>query len=226
MSRLGIVVMAGGILSLVAAGALFVLTLTGAIDGGYDGPGDVTPVGAPIDSFLTPQPTPAALPTPNDSPIALLAIPRYEVNAPVVIRSVDDAGVMETPDGPDEVAWYDFSARPGFGSNAVFSGHVDYINHGPAVFWHLKDLIEGDVIEVRLDDGTTYRYAVASVQQIQISEADVGEIVGRTPNDIVTLITCGGTWNNDEDEYDSRVIVRATRSYEPVTATVPGAPGV
>jgi hypothetical protein len=47
---------------------------------------------------------------------------------------------MPSPDNAWDVAWYDFSARPGAGSNAVFSGHVDYHDVGPAVFWNLRDL--------------------------------------------------------------------------------------
>jgi LPXTG-site transpeptidase (sortase) family protein len=218
MSRMAVTVMGAGVLSLLAAVTLFVLTLTGIIGGGgYDGPSPAKTFGPSIDSFLTPRPTStAALPTPDGAPIAVLAIPKYDVSAPVVTRSVDSAGVMQTPDGPTDVAWYDFSAKPGFGSNAVFSGHVDYINYGPAVFWHLKDLAFGDVIEVRLDDSTVYQYKVVSVQQLPVEQANVGEIVGPTPRDIITLITCGGNWTGHE--YDSRVVVRAERSYEAAPA--------
>jgi LPXTG-site transpeptidase (sortase) family protein len=216
MSQMAFTVMGAGVLSLVAAIVLFVLTLTGFLgDNGYSGPGTVTGFGG--DYFLTPQPTPTAvLPTPDGAAITTLAIPRFEINAPVVTRSVDAAGVMETPDGPTDTAWYDFSAKPGFGSNAVFSGHVDYINYGPAVFWHLKDLVSGDLVEVRLASGTVYQYKVVSVESVPLATADVGAIVGDSGRDIVTLITCGGGW--DGYEYDSRTIVRAERSYEPVPA--------
>jgi LPXTG-site transpeptidase (sortase) family protein len=217
MSRVAFTVMGAGVLSLAAAITLFVLTLTGILgNNGYSGPGTVTGFGSGF--FLTPQPTrTAVLPTPDGAAIAVLAIPKYDVSAPVVTRSVDAAGVMQTPDGPHDVAWYDFSAKPGFGSNAVFSGHVDYINYGPAVFWHLKDLVFGDVIEVHLDDTTVYHYKVVSVQEVPLAQADVGSIVSGTPRDIITLITCGGSWTGHE--YDSRVVVRAERSYDAVPAS-------
>ena len=106
------------------------------------------------------------------------------------------------------------------GGNAVFSGHVDYYNYGPAVFWHLKDLERGDVIEVSLADGTTYRYAVISRQQVAAATADVREIVGNSAEEIITLITCGGTFNSNLGEYDQRVIVRAARIYDAAPETV------
>src|SRR3990172_3627451 len=197
-NRLSLIVMGAGVASLLAAAVLLILNLTGVMGNGrYSGPGTSTAFGAGVDRFLTPQPTPtAALAPPSEAAIARLAIPRFEVDAPVVVRGVDANGIMETPDGPEDVAWYDFAAKPGYGSNAVFSGHVDYINYGPAVFWNLKDLEQGDLIEVRLDDGTVYKYKVAtrqSVPAVGLAEDVLRGIIGPSQQDVVTLITCGRT---------------------------------
>ncbi len=221
-SRLSLGIMAAGLAALAAAAVLFVLTFTGYLgDKGYSGPGTATTFSQPIDFESLVQPT--AVP-PSEAPIARLAIPKFEVDAPVVIRGVNASGIMETPDGPEQVAWYDFTARPGFGSNAVFSGHVDYINYGPAVFWHLKDLAPGDIVEVRLEDGTVYQYAVASREQVYAATADTGKIVGPTPGDIITLITCGGTFDSGTDQYDQRVIVTASRVYDSSPPAADAAP--
>lgn len=222
-NRLSLIVMAAGMSALIAAGVLFVLTFTGSVgNSGYGGPGTITGVVGDLSSVLTPQPSPTVpLPTPSEAPIARIAIPRFEVDAPVVVRSVDAAGIMQTPDGPWDVAWYDFSARPGFGGNAVFSAHVDYINVGPAVFWNLKDLERDDLVEVRLEDGTVYRYGVVAKDQVNAEAANVAEIVGSTPREVVTLITCGGTW--DGHQYDQRVVVRAERIFEEAPGPAAGA---
>jgi LPXTG-site transpeptidase (sortase) family protein len=211
-NRLSLVIMGAGIASLVAAIALFVFTLTDG-NSGYSGPGTTTTFGSPIDlEALGPAPAPTA--PPSDAAIAQIAIPRFGVDAPVIPMGVDASGIMESPAGPVEVAWYDFTSKPGFGSNAVFSGHVDYYNYGPAVFWNLKDLAPGDVIEIRLQDGTVYKYSVATREQVLASNADVQSIVGHTDAEIITLITCGGTFDGSSGQYDQRVIVRATRIYE------------
>jgi len=212
--RLSLIVMAAGGISLLAAIVLLVLTLTGTLNKGYAGPKTRVGVGGPITKYLTPQATPTqTLPTPSEAPIANIVIPRFDIDAPVVVRGVDDNQVMETPSGPKDVAWYDFSGKPGYGSNAVFSGHVDYIDYGPAVFWNLKDLDLGDIIEIHLDDGTVYKYQVASRQNVPAEPAaDVlTAIIGPTQQDVVTLITCGGTFDSSVGQYDERVIVRAER---------------
>jgi hypothetical protein len=74
----------------------------------------------------------------------------------VVVKGINDQRTMETPDGPSEVAWYDFSSRPEVGGNAIFAGHVDYKDVGPAVYWNLRELKPDALVEVHLDDGTIY----------------------------------------------------------------------
>lgn len=228
-NKLSLVVMGAGVVSLLAAGVLFVLNITGAVgDDGYSGPGTSVDIGD-ISRVLTPAPTPTAeLPPPSEAPINTLAIPRFGVEAAIVTLGVDPNGVMETPDGPVNVAWYDFSARPGFpadddGGNAVFSGHVDYYNYGPAVFWNLKDLELNDEIEVRLADGTVYRYAVISRKQYTAETAPIQEIVGDTPTEVITLITCGGIFDPSVGEYNDRIVVRAQRVYEQAPSSVEAA---
>ena len=220
-NRLSITILAAGVTALLAAGILFVLAFTGVV--GKDGnstPDTVTAFVVPA----TPQPTPTNAPPPSEAPIASIVIEKFDVNAPVVVRGVDANRIMETPDGPQEVAWYDFTAKPGFGSNAVFSGHVDYINYGPAVFWNLSNLAAGDAIKVQLTDGTLYTYNVTELYSVTStpSEDELRTIVGPTDTEIVTLITCGG--NFDGVEYDSRTIVRAERVYDTVPPSADAPP--
>jgi len=213
------VLLAIGTAALVGAGVLLTLTLTGVI--GSDsiaGPGDPTP----FESTHTPEATSAPLPTPSNAPITVLVIPKFAIEAPVQVKGVDANNVMESPDGPTNVAWYDFSAKPGHGGNSVFSGHVDYIDYGPAVFWHLGDLVAGDIVEVRLEDGTVYTYSVDSLAVVSSSptEEELLGIVGPSTDDIITMITCSGTFNSETDQYDQRTVVRARRVLEPPPAAV------
>ena len=221
LSRLSVVVMALGIAALIAAGVLFALSATGIIgDGGLSsGPGTVTGFG----DVLTPVPsTPSpALPTPSTAPISRLVIPNAKVDANVITLGLDGNNVMQSPTNAWDVAWYDFSARPGAGSNAVFSGHVDYHDVGAAVFWNLRDLQAGDLIEVRLEDGTVYQYSVSALNCMPVSEAPINQIVGPTQSEVVTLITCCGTFNSSTRQYDRRLVVRADRIFD--TAPAPQA---
>jgi len=163
--------------------------------------------------------TPLPTTPPSTAPISRMVIEAIGVDAPVVVRGLDANAVPEEPGPPDVVAWYDFSSRPGAGSNAVFAGHVDWTydgRPGPAVFWGLKDLKPGDTVRIFLEDGTQYNYSVTANFAIPYDDPKAVEVMGPTPNDVITLITCGGTWIRDTSlplggYYTHRIIVRAGR---------------
>jgi len=210
----GVGMMIGAVvLMLVAFGVIF------GGDGGNSSLETITGFGEPIR-----PPTPGPTPTPADqfppgsnAPVTRLIIEDAKIDAPVVVKGVDEQGVMQSPDNAYDTAWYNFSAHPGAPGNAVFAGHVDYIHVGKAVFWNLKDLKAGDLVQVKLADGTVYNYAVDSLWQYDSATAPVDQIVGPTPDQEVTLITCSGTFNSATHQYDKRLVVRAKR----ITETLP-----
>jgi LPXTG-site transpeptidase (sortase) family protein len=146
-------------------------------------------------------------------PPARIIIPAIGIDASLSRKGIDGNGLMQIPNGPEDVAWYDFTASPGEGSNIVFSGHLDYRGYGPAVFYHLADLKEGDVVEVQTKDGDMHRYAVSASVSYDAADAPVSDIVGPTSREVVTLITCSGTFNGPPLGYSHRLVVRA----EPVS---------
>lgn len=145
-------------------------------------------------------------------PIAI-TIPDADVDAPVELTEII-GGVMQNPSGPFVVAWYRESGRPGESDNMVMSGHLDYWNVGEAVFFHVGGLKPGDLIDVLGDDGLSYRYAVEWLRRFEmadISQEEVQLIVGKTAEERLTLITCGGEFDYSTGEYKSRTIIRAVR---------------
>ena len=152
------------------------------------------------------------------APAERLRIASIGVDAPLIYLNINAQGNMDVPSDPDLVAWYDFTAKPGLGTgNAVFSGHVDYINYGPAVFWDLTDVALGDLIEVQLRDGVIVQYEVTAAADIPLAELDMAEVLAATTDESITLITCTGDFVRGE--YLDRHIVRAVR----VAVIEPGA---
>ena len=138
-----------------------------------------------------------------------LVISAIGVDAPLTTKGIDANGLMEVPNGPEDVAWYEFTASPGEGSNVVLSGHLDYRGYGPAVFYRLRELNTGDIIELRAEDGSLHRYAVSASVTYDAATAPATDIVGETSREVVTLITCGGTFNGPPLGYSDRLVVRA-----------------
>lgn len=146
-----------------------------------------------------------------------LIIPRIGVNAPVNVRVMGTDGVMGIPNGKDDVVWYDFQHFGGVGgfpgvagANALISGHVDYHPNFTAVFWYLRDLGQGDEIDVQLLDGSMVRYAVDWTQWIGDTD-NFTQFAVKDGGEHLTIVTCGGTFNSATRNYDHRLVVRATR---------------
>lgn len=149
-----------------------------------------------------------------------IAVPALYLDAPVSTFGVDEQNIPQVPDRGDLVAWYDFSARPGQSNNAVFSGHVDWTARNgdpiPGVFYRLRELQIGDLIFVTLEDGAQMQYRVTGNVASPYDDPNVTKVMGPTGKDVVTLITCGGTWERDGrnplgGNYTHRVLVRAER---------------
>jgi len=176
---------------------------------------------APATPPLTPQVTaapltPSATPTetPDDSPMKRLIIPKAGIDAPFVTLGVIAAtNTMDSPKDKDHVGYYDFSPTPTHGGNTVLSGHVDWYTGETGVFWNLKKLQPGDDVEIELEDGRIIHYRVTDTELYDADSAPVEQIIGPTPVESVTLITCEGVFNRAAAEYNKRRVVRAERVY-------------
>jgi LPXTG-site transpeptidase (sortase) family protein len=185
---------------------------------------------APTDS-PTPEPVTETPAPPPSEPLLeqgsyQMIIDTLGVNAQVSTYGLDPNAVPEVPTGPgaaDLVAWYNFSAEPGTGSNAVFAGHVTWF--GPGVFFSLTSVTNGDEIKLLGADGAQLTYVVSDVFQVDAYDPDSLKVMHATDEDVITIITCDGDFIDTGDavyggEYPLRLVVRAA-----LTETLPGAVG-
>ena len=156
------------------------------------------------------SPTPAPLPASTYVP-SHLVIPSLHIDAAwTPIGYLSDGLTMDSPAGPKDLGWYNFSGEPGGTSNAVFSGHVDWYTGEPAIFQGIHNLKSGDEIDVSRADGKLRAYHVVSAQLYDFQTTDATPIIAATDVPTVTLITCEGTFNPVTHEYDKRLVVVAT----------------
>ena len=201
-------VLAGtGCLALVAAAALGFFLFSG---GGSE---EEPPV---VQATSTEAPTSA--PTNAAPPLAgsyRMIIDKIGVDAPVATYTLDEQNVPIVPTGADAaeiVAWYDFSAQPGTGGNSVFAGHVTWF--GEAVFLKLDTVQAGDTIRLRDDKGAEVEYRVTANQTLAPDDPEAIETMYPTDKDMVTIITCGGTFFDTGDpiaggDYTHRIVIKA-----------------
>jgi hypothetical protein len=244
----------GGLAALVVIGIIAVGVALSS--GGGDGDNNDTAATGSTGGLNTPRVTPTsgsgglqtAQPTPEatadlNQPTAeaqnltsieegdKLIIPSIGVDAPLTYRSVGLDGVMPNPEGPDDIAYYDFSAWPGKGGSGgngrvLLAGHVDSGREAckngtvpppcQAVLWDLNTLTVGTEIQVVFSD-VTYKYQVTANEPVDAATGPWEQIVSSTATPSLAIITCGGDFNRETGEYDKRQVVTATFvSQEPV----------
>lgn len=231
----------GGLVAVLAIGIFLAVVVFGGDDGDRDSVATDNSL-APAESGglaadappvvegsvdLTARPTAAA--AQNLADIGAddrFVVTKFGIDAPLTYRSVGPDGQMPNPEGPDDVAYYDFSSWPGMGGapgrggNGVFAGHVDSgtkaCKNGTvmppcqAVFWEVSSLKLGDQIELRIA-GQNYKYRVTSNQPVPAATAPWDKIVASTAEESITLITCAGNFNRVTREYSDRQVVTAVR---------------
>lgn len=207
------------LLAIVAAGVLTIGIASGVVASKLAAP---RPGTHRLTATASAAPEPSAAPTPEQwwKPLptataafqpALLVIEKLKVQAPVEVKGLDAHNVMEVPDNPTDAAWYRFTAKPGSGGNAVFSGHRDFGQVGnPAIFWHLDQLVAGDQIDVVSDKRTQISYRVSQTWEYRVSDMPMQQVLATDRSDEVTLITGSGTYLRGG--YDHRLVVRAVRA--------------
>lgn len=165
-----------------------------------------TDMGAPPAAASPPPIDPDGVPS-------RLVIESIGVDAPVVALGLDLEGIPQVPIEGPLVAWYHFSSLPVDRGNAVFSGHVEW-GSAEAAFERLHEIEVGDRVSVTVGDGRVLQYDVVVLFEIDPTDPDALGLMRQTPGNVITLITCGGTWVPDEEQffggdYSQRLVVRA-----------------
>ena len=141
-----------------------------------------------------------------------LEIARIEVSTGLQRLGRDRHRAVEVPSGPhrwDTAGWYAAGTRPGDPGSAVILGHVDS-RSGPAVFYRLRELRRGDLVEVARADGSTVRFTVQRTEQYDKRRFPTAEVYYPTLTPALRLVTCGGEFDATAGHYRSNIIVFAT----------------
>ncbi len=117
-------------------------------------------------------------------------------------------GEIEVPKSYTDVAYYKHGPTPGELGPSVILGHVDSYE-GPAVFFSLGQLEEGDEIRVERKDGTVAVFAVTELERHPQSDFPTREVYGDLDHAGLRLITCSGFYDRDVLRYTHNLIVFA-----------------
>ncbi|NHA69321.1 class F sortase [Phycicoccus flavus] len=162
---------------------------------------------------------PSATPSPTEAESGLsrsaatrVAIPAIDVDSRLNRTGLASDGTIEVPKpGPqfDIPAWFTGSPAPGQLGPSVLIGHVDGIDTGPAVFFKIGSLEEGQDVKVTRQDGKVVTFSVYRVQRYPKNHFPTLAVYGNTDDSELRLITCGGELNPYTQHYEDNIVVFA-----------------
>lgn len=136
-----------------------------------------------------------------------LKIPKINVDAAVEQVGLAANGTMDIPKNIDNVAWFQFGARPGENGSAVITGHYGWKNGKALVFDSLDKLSKGDKLSIENDKGVAITFIVRESRSFDPKANTSDVFLSNDGKPHLNLVTCEGVWNEDSKNYPSRLVV-------------------
>lgn len=158
---------------------------------------------------LTPREAPAKgatnLATVRSTPREL-TIPAISLSVSMGTLGLNSDGTVQVPTVVQQPGWYRLGPSPGQIGSAVILGHVDS-HQGPGVFFKLRLLVAGDMVNVTLADGVVAQFRVTSVATFLKSAFPDQTVYTSHGYSALQLVTCGGDFDTATGHYLSNIVV-------------------
>ncbi|HEX9086374.1 MAG TPA: sortase [Arthrobacter sp.] len=175
------------------------VTDTAATESSASGPKPAIPV----------RPATPLAQTPKAPAPRFLTVEGTTINMPIVEVGVSPDGAMEVPESFNEAGWYRFGPAPGaVAGTAVVAAHVDTTSDS-APFSQLKSLPPGTLVTVQREGAAPLTFRVTGVELMAKDAFDGESIFRRDGPPQLKLVTCGGRWLDEQQDYGDNVIVTA-----------------
>lgn len=140
-----------------------------------------------------------------------IEIPKIGVRSTLLSlgRSRHRAVRLPSASTPMQAGWFSGGPTPGQIGPATIFGRVG-AHHQPGVFARLYDLVPGDLVLVKLQDGSTATFRVTQVEQLSKGSFATDAVHGNATDAELRLVTCGDTFDPATGSYRDNIIVFAS----------------
>ncbi|GGS76999.1 MULTISPECIES: class F sortase [Streptomyces] len=140
---------------------------------------------------------------------ARVRVPAIQVDAPMTPVGLDADGWVGAPppEDPNLAGWFTGAVSPGEKGTAVVVGHVDN-KQGPAVFYGLGALKQGNKVEIAREDGKTAVFEIYAVEVFEKDDFPGDRVYASKGSPELRVITCGGGFTK-QNGYAGNVVAFA-----------------
>ncbi len=137
----------------------------------------------------------------------LLEIPSVDLKAKFrKPLGLNKDGTIEAPKDFETISRYKHFPTPGEKGPSVILGHVDSYE-GPAIFWPLRDVKEGDSVYISREDGSIVTFSVYKTEIIEQDKFPTEKVYGETEESEIRLVTCSGYYDQNRKRYSHNLII-------------------
>lgn len=142
---------------------------------------------------------------PNDP--KFIRLPSIETEGYIQNVGVDQNTQVGVPDNVHIAGWFVDTVLPGEKGLSIIDGHVTG-RTTDGIFIRIEQLAAGDQFSVEYGDGRLKNFEVLEVTKIEEAKS-AGVLFSQNPkvSNQLNLITCGGEFNTQTNQYEDRVIV-------------------
>ncbi len=141
-----------------------------------------------------------------------LNIPKLNVHARVLSVGVTKNGALGTPNNVFDTAWYNESSKPGQPGAVLIDGHVSsWTSNG--VFYGLKNLRPGDILQIIRGDGKIFNYRVVKTVIFNSNNVNMTESLSSVNPNVpgLNLMSCTGDVIPGTSEFNERILVLSSQ---------------
>ncbi|WP_308163358.1 class F sortase [Nocardia alni] len=124
----------------------------------------------------------------------------------LIALGLNTDGSVQVPANYQQAGWYQKGPAPGEQGSAVILGHVDSYK-GVGVFFYLKNVKPGNMIDVTRADGKTAHFKVTDVRMYNKTQFPDQLVFGPRGGATLQVVTCGGQFDQTTKNYLSNVVV-------------------
>ncbi|MCY3887318.1 MAG: class F sortase [Chloroflexi bacterium] len=144
----------------------------------------------------------------------VMLIPSARIKAALVRIGLTPSRALGAPDNPYVIGWWENGPAPGQSGNVLLAGHRDFTdkdgNQGLGVCWFLAEMQEGDFALIRDNAQEVHHlYTVTEVVSLPWNSEDGVAYLAPSPDPILTLVTCEGSFDENTHNYSNRRILVA-----------------
>jgi hypothetical protein len=122
---------------------------------------------------------------------------------------VDAHGGLNTPPEAGALGWYQDGRGLDATTGTVLAERVDDVSAGLGACVRFGRLAPGMALSLTTDDGASVDYRVVAREEYPKADVDLSRYLNGTAGPRLTLITCGGAFDDTTGSYRDNVIVTA-----------------